>query len=225
MCRRTDNGPLYTTPPFFSQWIFVSAILNFLCNIGWNFVWSLEYVQYALLFIALVPFFLYICIIISMYGLKVHGQELVNIGQKKDIVMTIIFVQNGLGVYATWVTVATLLNFAMVLHYYAGVELMTSTTATLGILAFEIVVWFFLDNFVFEKACRYFFITYCVVIYALVGSVDKNWDSNSRNSIFTAVLIAVSGFALVVKILLVIIRSRSRPLFDWSGATKKLEPL
>ena len=62
-------------------------------------------------------------------------------------------VHNGLGMYATWVTIATLLNFAIVLAYEDGIGLdqHIASSISLSILAFEIVAFAFVDNFLFEK--------------------------------------------------------------------------
>lgn len=50
-------------------------------------------------------------------------------------------VQNGLALYATWTTIATLLNFAVVLIYKWNVSNETATTASLSILALDLVIW------------------------------------------------------------------------------------
>ena len=50
-------------------------------------------------------------------------------------------VQNGLALYATWTTIAALLNFAIVLIYKWNVSNETATTASLSILALDLVIW------------------------------------------------------------------------------------
>lgn len=50
-------------------------------------------------------------------------------------------VQNGLALYATWTTIATLLNFAVVLIYKWDVSNETATTACLSILTLMLVMW------------------------------------------------------------------------------------
>ena len=59
---------------------------------------------------------------------------------------------NGLGMYATWVTIATLLNVAMLLAYEdVGLSQHIASTISLSILAFEIVVFAYVDNILLEK--------------------------------------------------------------------------
>lgn len=50
-------------------------------------------------------------------------------------------VQNGLALYMTWTSIATLLNFAVVLIYKWNVSNEKATTASLSILALSLVVW------------------------------------------------------------------------------------
>ncbi|OPL20582.1 hypothetical protein AM593_09251, partial [Mytilus galloprovincialis] len=58
---------------------------------------------------------------------------------------------NSLAFYAAWVTVASLINLVVVLVYDADVEQELACTITLGILSFEIVAWFIIDNFIIDK--------------------------------------------------------------------------
>ena len=50
-------------------------------------------------------------------------------------------VQNGLALYVTWTSIATLLNFAVVLIYKWNVPNEKATTASLSILALGLVIW------------------------------------------------------------------------------------
>ena len=62
-------------------------------------------------------------------------------------------VHNGLGMYATWVTIATLLNLAMILTYEdaIGLDQHIASSISLAALAFEIVVFAYVDNILLEK--------------------------------------------------------------------------
>lgn len=50
-------------------------------------------------------------------------------------------VQNGIATYATWTTIATLLNFTVVLSYNAGMNKSDAATVSLSILLGEAVAW------------------------------------------------------------------------------------
>lgn len=49
-------------------------------------------------------------------------------------------VQNGIATYATWTTIATLLNFTVVLSI-ASVSPTNAATASLCILLLEVIIW------------------------------------------------------------------------------------
>jgi hypothetical protein len=69
-------------------------------------------------------FFLLIIFILQLYdifrSLDKAAPELVAQGRSKDIWWTRALVHNGLGIYATWTSIATLLNLAMVISYSSG---------------------------------------------------------------------------------------------------------
>lgn len=50
-------------------------------------------------------------------------------------------VQNGLALYATWTTIASLLNFAVVLIYKWNVSNEIATTTSLSILTLLLLIW------------------------------------------------------------------------------------
>ena len=60
-------------------------------------------------------------------------------------------VHNGFGIYATWTTIATLLNLAIFLTYNEGVDQHIASTISLSVLALEIVAFAFIDNIYLEK--------------------------------------------------------------------------
>ncbi|XP_052237688.1 uncharacterized protein LOC127848998 [Dreissena polymorpha] len=214
VCRRDDNGhyiyQLNLLPPVF----FISFIINNIVVVTWLFLWDRLYLNWALLVIAFTPLTLYICLFISFRQLYRKLNVLSQAGAKKDIWLTRIFVQNGMAFFATWVSIATLLNFAIVLTYYWSVEMQVSVSIALGILSFEIIAWFLLDTFAIDKFVRYTVTPYIVVVVALVGSVLKNFDLNVnyRNSIFLVTLLAVVGVLLLLKLVIMFIRAGRRPI-------------
>ena len=55
--------------------------------------------------------------------------------------------------YATWVTIATLINIGVVLTYEnaIGLDQHIASSVSLSLLAFEIVVFAYVDNILLEK--------------------------------------------------------------------------
>ncbi|XP_052803429.1 uncharacterized protein LOC128233673 [Mya arenaria] len=213
ICRRVGSKYIYQLnilPPAF----YVVFMLNNVIVTAWLFLWDRLYLNWALLDIAFTPFTLYICLIISFRGLYNNIQRLEENGASKEIWFVRLFLQNGMAFFATWVSIATLLNFAVVLTYYWGVAMQASSSIVLGILCFEVIVWFILDHFVFDKYVRYTLTPYIVVVVALVGSYLKNYDldDNYRNSIFIVALLAFSSLVLLLKFVIMFVRARTRPI-------------
>ncbi|XP_042187597.1 uncharacterized protein LOC103175372 [Callorhinchus milii] len=187
LCRRKAQAWIHSVVPypFFIIWI-----INNLFNIGWIFLWDREYLITALVFLALIAFTNYTALFFSYYALNKQGPWLQK-HSKVDLWLVRILVQNGIVVYATWPTIATLLNFAIELTYSANVDIYTSGTVALSILAFQVVLWyvlvlFCLENFVLDKYVHYTLTVYPVVIVALSGFLNNNFNINSpsRNNIY-----------------------------------------
>ncbi|MEQ2168787.1 hypothetical protein GOODEAATRI_018357 [Goodea atripinnis] len=119
-------------------------------------------------------------------------------------------------IYTTWTTIATFLNLTIVLKYEANMSSADSATLSYALLIVVLLAWFIVENFVLDKYLRYVFIPYVVVIWALTGNLDKNYDTSSpsRNGIFIAVLLAGSGVLLAIRIVLVVWRDVKQPLFE-----------
>ncbi|XP_069090345.1 uncharacterized protein [Pleurodeles waltl] len=214
LCRRNENGWMYMKPDLLPIWFYIVWMLNNALNIGWLFLWDREYIIPALVFLAFIAFTNYCVLIISYRALYINGMWLQK-SKKVDLWLIRIFVQNGIAIYATWTTIATLLNFAVVLTYSGDVSNATSTTAALAILALELVLWFILENFAFDEYVRYTLTVYPVVICALSGSLNKHFVSSDpgRNNIFLAVLLAVACAAFLIRLILVLWRHFKRPLY------------
>lgn len=53
----------------------------------------------------------------------------------------LIQVQNGLAVYTTWTSIATLINLTIVVSYDAGMSKSDAATLSLSLLSVEVLVW------------------------------------------------------------------------------------
>ena len=116
-------------------------------------------------------------------------------------------VQCGVGFYETWVSIATLINLAIVLAYWADMSVEDASTVSLAVLGFELISWFFLDIFVLDSfGLRYAFPPYIVFVWALSAILDNNYEAGSRNTIFTIVLLVISAVCLVAKVVVMIVR-------------------
>lgn len=207
---------LYSSPAILPSVFFVSWIINLILNCSWLVLWDRELMIAALIVLALIAFTNYLLIYFSCVGLRAHGSWLKQ-HHPKDLFCIIVLVQNGIATYATWTTIATLLNFTVVLNL-ASVSATNAATASLCILLLEVIIWFSVENFLIEKHVRYILSVYPVIIYALSGSLSKHYDSTApgRNVVFSVVLLVLACIVFVVRLTLVVWRHRTRPLFTYS---------
>ncbi|KAM9068941.1 uncharacterized protein ACOB8E_014331 isoform 2-T2 [Sarcophilus harrisii] len=214
ICRRNELGWFYVKPdvlptPFYLVWILNNAL-----NVGWLFLWDKECLSHALLVLTGLTVSNYAILFLACRGLSSHRLWLQS-HHRTDLWLLRVLVQNGIALYATWTTVATLLNFAIVLIYTVGVANSTSTTVVLSILLMLLVLWFYLENFLLDKYVHYILVVYPVVMIALTGNIAQHYDPSapSTNNIFTVVLLVVTSVMFLVRLGLVTCRHRYQRLW------------
>ena len=185
------------------------------CNIIWIYVWGNEHPEYAFPFIFLLGFFLYLAAgfeAVFLYRNRSTFQS--ELKNKIDFYIAHIAVLNGIAIYATWVTIATLLNFTIVLQYFADVSGTDAATIGLAFLTVEAISYFVLENTVLDYFARYVFTVYPVIIWALSAVINAHWgvEDNERNNIFTLVILILAIILFVVRIILLIIFKFVRPI-------------
>lgn len=218
ICRKSEDGYLYLKPPVLPPVIYAVYIFNQVCNVTWLILWDRLLSGWALPFIALIPFTCYVCLFISFRRLNQYKHVLIRQGMRKDIWLIRMLVQNGLAFYAAWTTIATVLNISIVLTYNFDVKQETASTVGLSIVLVEVILWFCLDNFIFDKFTRYLFSPYIIIVLALSASLVREFDITKTNKIFTAVLLGIGSFLSLVKVTLMFWRHRYRPMDSyWRG--------
>ncbi|XP_062841302.1 uncharacterized protein si:ch211-161h7.5 [Trichomycterus rosablanca] len=168
----------------------------------------------AFILLFLVAFTNYLMIFFSCHGLKEYGAWL-NKYHRIDLWCIRILVQNGIAVYTTWTSIASLINFTITLSYDAGMNKTDAATLALSLLLVAVIAWFVLENTLLDRHVRYILTIYPVIIVALSGGMTKNFDASAPalNSVFTAVLLAIACVLLVVKVCLVIWRHLKQPIY------------
>lgn len=215
ICRQTSNGQyLYVNPGHIHFSFYIVYLLNNGFNIGWIFLFDREFLEASFVFICLITVTLYICGVIICRYLDQSGSYLVSTGGMKEIWLTRVFTLNGIAFYGTWVTLASLLNFAIVLEHRAGVESITCAWVALGIVAAELLTWFTLETFVFDRYLRYCFGPYIVLPIALGGILSKNLDpaSPAPHLILVMVLLGLSLLLGLVKLIVMLVKGRRNPI-------------
>ncbi|XP_028282970.1 uncharacterized protein LOC114449468 [Parambassis ranga] len=205
---------------FYFCWL-SSMVLNMI----WLVVWDRELMLASLVVLILIALSNYSALFLCCFATDYYGLWLQTY-HRKDLACLRILVQNGLAVYTTWTSIASLINFSVVLQLW-GVDRSTAGTASLCILFAEVVGWFILENWVLDRWVRNILTVYPVVIVALVGNVYKHFNpADPRpNSIFMVVLLVLACILFVSRFFTVIWRNKWRPLHSLGSARLMISPL
>lgn len=199
--------------------------INLLLNMIWLVLWDREVMLAAMVVLILIAVTNYSTLFFCCWATDYYGLWL-KAYYPRDLGCLRWMVQNGLAVYTTWTSIASLINFAVVLQLW-GVSHSTAATASLCILFGEIVAWFILENWVLDRWVRYIITVYPVVIVALVGNITKHYNSAdpTPNAIFMVVLLVVACVLFVFRVCNVIWRNKWRPLLSPGSARIMVSPL
>lgn len=212
LCRRNATGYHYVSPGHIHPSFYAVYIINCLLNLGWIFLFDRQYMEVAFVFLLAIACTIYACGTIVCWSLNKAGAAMEQLAMVKDIWMTRILVLNGLAFYGTWCTIATLLNFSIVLQYRANLDGVTVAWISLGLLTAEIIVWFVLENFVFDRHLRYCFSQYIVLPIALGGILSKNYTPDTPHMSYVLFLLALSGALGLTKVIVIAVRSWRCPI-------------
>ncbi|XP_033630900.1 uncharacterized protein LOC117292842 [Asterias rubens] len=212
LCRRNAKGPVYRNHVLITPVMLVMYAFNLALNVTWLFLFDRQHMAIAVVVSSLLPTTLWIMLFINHRKVDQNGFSMKH-SHKCDLFLVRAIVQNGLAFYATWVTIATLLNLTIVMTYWGDLEQSVACTISLSILLVEVLIYSVLENIVWDKYLRYTYSVWVVVIFALSGSIARNWDPEQRNSIYSAVLISLAAVLFVLKIGLSMWRCCKRPLY------------
>ncbi|KAM9308324.1 uncharacterized protein PAF06_012515 [Gastrophryne carolinensis] len=215
--RRNKMGPIYSKPAIHPPEFYALWILNNIINIGWLFLWDRELLIFADVFLALIPLTCYMMLYLS-YKNCYHYRTWMATHQRFDLWCIRMLVHNGLATYATWTTIATVINFGIVLKYSSlGVHEPDVSTMVLCLVFFALVFWFLMETFIFEKYVRYTFTIYPVAIVASVGvfvGTDESPGGLSENDMINVVIIAAASVFCLLRFALLFSCDKLRPLIS-----------
>lgn len=190
-------------PDVLSPFFFVCFSMATASNMAWTQFMSWEIIKVTTGFVFALMIFLYASLACSYAGLYKQRYFI----SRFDFWVIHILVNNGIAVYATWVTVAALRSLALTVTYFQGVKQELAVTIALGILALLIVVWFILENTIFREDLLYTQTIYPVLIWVFVASAILNLNRVSRlNAAIMEALLAVSCTFFIGRIILVLWR-------------------
>ncbi|XP_012670519.2 uncharacterized protein LOC105889269 [Clupea harengus] len=208
--RRSASSWMYAYPAVLPYAFHVILITNIIMNVSYLFLFDRELLLASLVMSATMAFTNCLLMFFSCYGLKVYGAWL-NKHHSLDLWLLRILVQNGVAMYTTFTSVATLLKLTIVLNY----NLMSSSNSaiiSLSLLLAGILIWFVVENFLLENHLRYILSVYPVVILVLAGIVSHS-SQFGLNDIVSAALLGVTCILLIIRIALVVWRHYHHPLY------------
>lgn len=219
--RKSSKGYLYIEPGVIPLETILCFIASEFANVTWIFLWDRQIMAAAFPVLLLISLTLYAALFFAHRNLYRITPTLTADNKKVDIWLVRFLVQNGIAFYATWCTIATLLNLGIVISYTSdpAIDQSVASTVSLSILTVEILSWFTLDIFFLDKYVRYNFSPYIVLVLALTGVVTKNYVPGKTNAIFAVVLLALASVAFVVKLFTMFWRHFKRP-FQTGSITK-----
>ena len=200
--------------PWMPRTIFTGVYIGYtivnVLDISWLYIWGNLYIDAASAVLFLFQVFYYPTLAMLVgYLYKVRSQA-----HKIDVLLTWILPVNGMFIYATWTTIASLVNLAVVVQYSHDVSATNSGTISLSLLLAALVVYFILENTVFYRFLQYVFTVYPVVIWALSAVLAAHWgeEGEERNSQFALGLLIITIILFIIRLIIVLIFSIIRPL-------------
>ena len=123
-------------------------------------------------------------------------------------------VVNGMCIYATWLTVANLVQFTSIIQYDAGADGVTAGSISVWILSVIVLSYFALENTVLDRFTRFIYIIYPTLIWSLIGVVAENWGRFEIiiNPLISLFLLVLAIIMLVARIVMVTLFAKYRPL-------------
>ena len=190
--------------------------LSCLFNIGWVYAFSNKQPAVGFVLLLLLSITLYATIGVSVVVFYYRVEHLKRYRQKVDLVLTTVLLHNGLALYATWTSVATLLNMGVIMQHTGNNKQDPTTVGlvVLSILLLEEIVWFLLENSILDRFVRYIFTIYPVLIWALAGVLtnhihDDNLDKTNSTAVGALVL---SGLLFIMRLVFSFVNCACRKL-------------
>jgi len=225
---KTDFGRLYMNPQILTPSVTATLSINFILNLAWIFVWdrSFENVNLIILAAVILPTIAITNMLVIAFmtrNISKHCHEFQRGSPLFWWGMLYRFVVNGLAIYTTWTTIASLINLATALVYVGGVSNRDASLASLSLLVIIHCTWFVLENFVFDKYVRFILTQYLVVIWAVNGirakkMADENVPQEIKDFVLAILVIAVITF--LVRLGIVIYRYVKKPMNKMSTVTE-----
>ena len=186
------------------------SIVNCL-NITWIYVWGNAFVVPACVILFLFNLVFYPTIGVLFAYFNMIDQEV----GRLDKILTRVLPMNGLCLYNTWTTIASLINLTAAAQTTTSISNENMATISLTLLLLALLTYFALENTILDNfGFRYVFSVYPVVIWALAGVLAAHWGregESTRNNVYTLVLLLFTVVLFAVRLTLVGLFIKFRP--------------
>lgn len=189
--------------------VYFGYVIICILNSAWIFVWGNEEATASA--VILISFNVVFYPTIALLALFLYRA---NEAKVYDLWLTRILALNGLLFYATWTTIASLLNLTIAVQYDADYNGLHAAYISLSLLTATLITYFVLENTIFDRFLRYVFAVYPVIIWALSAVMANKWSSSDPNgvNIFTLVLLLTTIVLTIIRIVLFILFTIFRPI-------------
>jgi len=207
--KRGTQGYLYLTPGVLPASLFLLYIAANSMNIAWLFAFDRQVLELALVCLLAIAVPLWVLLALSIRALHHHKGQMQKEFHRGWTIAIRICLQNGIAMYATWTSIATLLNLAHVMVYRGNVSEASGSTTVLSLLLVELIVFTLIDYGIIDRYFRYLMTPYITFIVALIGSVTNGkaaadtlpQPKTTVNEHFTIGLLVIACLLLLLKLL------------------------
>ncbi|EFX90051.1 hypothetical protein DAPPUDRAFT_309800 [Daphnia pulex] len=213
--------------PIILNWLFYVALsTNFCLNTVWMILWDRKLMVVASIVLLLIACTGWLSFAVAVVRGK-RAMEKKRDGLSKTVVfkevrLQRILIHNGIALYTTWTTIASLLNINIAFQYFGNTDAETTSLVCSSILLIIMLGWFFIENtYWLDPYVRYTVTQYPVIIFGTFGILSKQADPNRTDGpvpesvrILTWIILGVASIQLAVRLVIVIYRYRTRPLFE-----------
>jgi len=140
-------------------------------NIAWLFSFDRQVLELALVCLLAIAVSMWTAVGISLWALHRHSGQMQKEFHRVWTIAIRVCVQNGVAMYATWTSIATLLNLAHVMTYRGSVSESSASTTALSLLLIELLVFAAIDFTLIDRHFRFLYTPYITFIVALIGSL------------------------------------------------------
>ena len=188
---------------------FVLLSLSYGCTFAWIFVWDkLGFHQYSIACVAGASLFSFAALGVFARATSVHAHALLD-QAPCDLWLVRLWVLNGIGAQATWTLMLLRYHAVIIIQSYTDLDLDLNLYVYLSLAAAFLVVWFFVDIFAVQRPLGFVFTPYVLPILASVTLLLRKGEFNELHFILTALVVALYGILMVVKIGVTIGRERA----------------